>query len=303
MGGITEKIADFIKEILVGWIRANLTGMFTYLNEQVGNIAGEVSKTPSTWNPSIFQMIQNLSENVIVPIAGMIISFVLCYELITMVMEKNNMHDFDTFLFFKYVGKACLAVWLVNNTFDIVMAVFDVGSHIVISSSGIIVDSTNIDLEAALITVFEDFAETIGIGEIIKLGLITILVAISIKFISVLITVILYGRMIEIYLYISVAPIPFATWTNREWGTIGSNYFKGLCALAIQGFFIIVCVGIYASLVSSGIVDGILNVDGTLISSIESFINYFFSILAYTVLLCFSLFKTSSLAKSILNAH
>lgn len=297
MGGITEKITEFIKEMLVGWVRANLTGMFTYLNEQVGNISGEVSKTPSTWNPSVFQMIQNLSENVIVPIAGMIISFVLCYELITMVMEKNNMHDFDTFLFFKYVGKACLAVWLVNHTFEIVMAVFDVGSHIIVSSSGVIVDSTNIDLEAALITMFEDLVETIGIGELLKLGVITFIVFVCISIMSVLIVVILYGRMIEIYLYISVAPIPFATWTNREWGTIGSNYFKGLCALAIQGFFIMVCVGIYASLVSSGLVGGILN------SSIQSFIDYLFSILGYTVLLCFSLFKTSSLAKSILNAH
>ncbi len=297
MGGITEKITEFIKEMLVGWVRANLTGMFTYLNEQVGNISGEVSKTPSTWNPSVFEMIQNLSENVIVPIAGMIISFVLCYELITMVMEKNNMHDFDTFLFFKYVGKACLAVWLVNHTFEIVMAVFDVGSHIIVSSSGVIVDSTNIDLEAALITVFEDLAEGIGIGELLKLGLITAIVCFCIWFMSVLITVILYGRMIEIYLYISVAPIPFATWTNREWGTIGSNYFKGLCALAIQGFFIMVCVGIYASLISSTVVDGTLN------SSVVSFINYLVSVLTYTVLLCFSLFKTSSLAKSILNAH
>ena len=290
MGGITEKITEFIKEMLVGWVRANLTGMFTYLNEQVGNISGEVSKTPSTWNPSVFQMIQNLSENVIVPIAGMIISFVLCYELITMVMEKNNMHDFDTFLFFKYVGKACLAVWLVNNTFDIVMAVFDVGSHIIVSSSGVIIGSTNIDIESALITMFEDTIELIEIGELILICLETWIIRFGMLIMSVLITIILYGRMIEIYLYISVAPIPFATWTNRECGTIGSNYFKGLCALVIQGFFIMICVGIYASLIAGA------TIEGTLSSTL-------WSLLIYTVLLCFSLFKTSSLAKSILNAH
>lgn len=290
MGGIIDKITEFIKEMLQGWVLTNLETMFNDVNTKVGTIAGEVSQTPSTWNTSIFSMVRTLSENVIVPIAGMIITFVLCYELITMVMEKNNMHDFDSSLFFRYLFKASIAVWLVSNTFDITMAVFDVGSHIVTQAGGVISGSTELDVQSTLLTMFNNQLSTMEIGELIGLGMETMIISMCMKIMSVLITVILYGRMIEIYLYISVSPIPFATWTNREWGSIGSNYFKGLFALAIQGFFIMVCVAIYAVLVSGVAVAGNLH-------------SALWSVAAYTVILCFSLFKTGSLAKSVINAH
>lgn len=290
MGGIIDKITEFIKEMLQGWVLTNLETMFNDVNNKVGTIAGEVSQTPSAWNSSIFNMVKNLSENVIVPIAGMIITFVLCYELITMVMEKNNMHDFDSSLFFRYLFKACIAVWLVSNTFDITMAVFDVGSHIVTRAGAQISGDTSLDVQATLVTMFNNQISTMEIGELVGLGMETMIISMCMKIMSVLITVILYGRMIEIYLYISVSPIPFATWTNREWGSIGSNYFKGLFALAIQGFFIMVCVAIYAVLVSSVAVAGNLH-------------SALWSVAAYTVILCFSLFKTGGLAKSVINAH
>lgn len=276
--------------MLQGWVLTNLETMFNDVNNKVGTIAGEVSQTPSAWNSSIFNMVKNLSENVIVPIAGMIITFVLCYELITMVMEKNNMHDFDSSLFFRYLFKACIAVWLVSNTFDITMAVFDVGSHIVTRAGAQISGDTNLDVQATLVTMFNNQISTMEIGELVGLGMETMIISMCMKIMSVLITVILYGRMIEIYLYISVSPIPFATWTNKEWGSIGSNYFKGLFALAIQGFFIMVCVAIYAVLVSSVAVAGNLH-------------SALWSVAAYTVILCFSLFKTGGLAKSVINAH
>ena len=290
MGGIIDKITDFIKEMLQGWVLNNLDTMFSDVNDKVGTIAGEVSKTPSTWNSSIFSMIRTLSENVVVPIAGMIISFVLIYELITMVIDKNNMHDFDTSLFFRFLFKACIAVMLLSKTFDIVMAVFDVGSHVVTQAAASISGSTSLDVQATLTTMFNNQIDTMGIGELIGLGMETMVISLCMKIMSVLITVILYGRMIEIYLYISVAPVPFATLSNREWGSIGNNYIKGLCALAFQGFFIMVCVGIYSVLVSSVAVAGNLH-------------TALWSVAAYTVILCFSLFKTGSLAKSVLNAH
>ena len=276
--------------MLQGWVLTNLETMFNDVNTKVGTIAGEVSQTPSSWNSSIFNMVKNLSENVIVPIAGMIITVVLCYELITMVMEKNNLHDFDSSLFFRYLFKACIAVWIVSNTFDITMAVFDVGSHIVTRAGAQISGATNLNVQATLVTMFNNQISTMGIGELIGLGMETMIISMCMKIMSVLITVILYGRMIEIYLYISVSPIPFATWTNKEWGSIGSNYFKGLFALAVQGFFIMVCVAIYAVLVSSVAVAGNLH-------------SALWSVAAYTVILCFSLFKTGGLAKSVINAH
>lgn len=290
MGAITDKITELIKEMLQGWVLDNLTMMFTDVNDKVGTIAGEVGQTPSAWNESIFSIIQNLSENVMIPIAGLIISAILCYELITMVMDKNNMHEVGSEFFFRYLVKACIAVMLLSKTFDITMAIFDVGNHIVTNVAGVISGSTSIDVTDTLTTMFNNQISTMGIGELLGLGIETMIVSLCMKIMSVLITVILYGRMIEIYLYISVAPVPFATLSNREWSSIGNNYIKGLCALAFQGFFIMVCVGIYSVLVASVAVAGSLH-------------TALWSVAAYTVILCFNLLKTASLAKSILNAH
>ena len=290
MGTVVDKITEFLKEMLQGWVLTNLNALFTDVNTKVGSIAGEVSQTPSTWNASIFQMIRVLSDNVIVPIAGMIITFVLCYELISMVMEKNNFHEFELWFFFRYLFKACIAVVIVSNTSDMVMAIFDIGHHIVTSAGNIITGSTSIEVENTLRLMVEEQFVTMEIGELIALGMETMLLSFSMKIISVLITIILYGRIIEIYLYVSVAPIPFATMTNREWGSIGSNYIKGLFALAFQGFFIMVCVAIYSVLVSSIVIA--TNIHTAL-----------WGVAGYTMLLCFSLFKTGSLSKAIFNAH
>lgn len=289
MNTIIERITEAIKDILIGFITSGLEDMFVEVNEKVGTISEQVGKTPQGWNAGIFSMIQNLSQTVVVPIAGMIITFVLCYELITMVTEKNNMHEFETFNIFKWIFKAYVAIYLVTNTFDIAMAVFDVGQHIVNGASGAISGSTEIDAASAVSNLLDQLEE-MEIGELFLLSLETMLISITMKILSVIITVVMYGRMIEIYLYTSVAPIPFATMTNREWGNIGNNYLKGLFALAFQGFFMMVCVGIYSVLVNSMTVS--TNLHGAM-----------FSVAAYTVILAFSLFKTGSLSKSIFNAH
>ncbi len=289
MGGILDKISDAIKEFLMGLIESNLTNMFTDVNDKVGTIAAEVGKTPSSWNGSIYTMVKGLSDNVIVPIAGIIITFVLCYELISMVTEKNNMQEMDTWMFFKWFFKAAVAIYLLTNTFNIVMAVFDIGQHVVGGAAGVIGGSTSIDIASTLDTMRTGM-EAMEIGELLGLSIETLLISLCLKIMSILITVILYGRMIEIYLTVSVAPIPFATMTNREWGNIGTNYFRGLFALAFQGFLIMVCVGIYAVLINNMIIADDIH-------------SALFSVAAYTVILCFSLFKTGSLSKSIFNAH
>ena len=290
MFGIIDRLVEFIKDMLKGWVMSNFETMFTDVNNKVGTIAAEVGTTPSAWNASIFTMIRTLSENVIMPIAGMIISFVLCYELITMVIEKNNMHEFDTSVFFRFLFKACIAVMLLSYTFDITMAVFDVGHHVVTRAAGVITSTASIDVGPTIQTMFENQFDSMGIGELFGLALESSIVSICMKIMSVLITVILYGRMIEIYLYVSVAPIPYATLTNRDWGTVGTNYLKGLLALAFQGFFIMVCVAIYAVLVGT-------------IALAPNIHSALWSVAGYTVILCFSLFKTGSLAKSIFNTH
>lgn len=289
MGFIIEKIEEAIKDLLMGWIESNLTNMFTDVNDKVGTIATEVGKTPASWDANIYQMIRGLSENVIVPIAGIIITFVLCYELISMITEKNNLHDTDTWMFFKWFFKAAVAIYLVTNTFDIVMAVFDIGQNVVAGAAGVINGSTSIDIDATLAEMRTSM-EAMGIGELLALSIETLLISLCLKIMSILITVILYGRMIEIYCTVSIAPIPVATMSNREWGSIGNNYLKALFALAFQGFLIMICVGIYAVLINNMIIAA--NIHSAL-----------FSVAAYTVILCFSLFKTGSLAKSLFNAH
>lgn len=289
MDSIFDKITQAINDFLISLIEGSLSTMFNDVNQKVGTIATEVGKTPQQWNSSVFSIIENLSNSVIVPIAGLIITFVLCYELISMIIDKNNMHDVDTFMFFKYFFKACVAVLIVSNTFNLIMAVFDVGQHIVSNSAGVIAGNTNINISSAL-TSLRPTLEAMGTGELFLLMLETALVSLCMKILSVCITVVIFGRMIEIYLYSSVGAIPFATMANREWGQAGSNYLRGLVALAFQGFFIMVCVGIYAALVNSF----------TATSDIHSTI---FSIAAYTVVLCFTLFKTGSISKSIFNAH
>lgn len=289
LDSLLQAIEDWIRELFTGMVNANLTTMFTDVNEKTSEIAAQVGQTPQGWNGSVFSMIQGLSNNVIVPIAGIIITMVLCYELINMLTERNNLHDVDTWMFFKYFVKMWIAVYLVSNTFTIVMAVFDVGQSVVSSAAGYISGTTAIDVQS-MIGTMDTAMEAMEIPELMMLALETALVSLCMKILSILIMVILYGRMIEIYLYSSVAPIPFATMSNREWGQIGTNYFRGLLALGFQGFLMMVCVGIYAVLIST------MNITDHIHMAL-------FEIAAYTVILCYSLLKTSSLAKSIFNAH
>ena len=286
---IFEAIEVWMRTLLTTMVTSNLQNMFTDVNEKTGEIATQVGQTPQGWNSGIFNMIHNLSNSVIIPIAGMIITFVMCYELISMLTEKNNMHDNDTWMFFKYVFKMMIAVYLLSNTFNITMAVFDLGQHVVNSAAGVISHDTAIDT-TQLLTSIETAMVNMELGELVVLALETLLVSFGMKIMSIVITIACYGRMIEIYLYTSVAPIPFATLTNREWGQIGSNYLRGLFALAFQAFLMMVCVGIYGVLVAS------IRISTNLHASL-------FGIASYTVLLCYTLFKTGSLSKQIFNSH
>ena len=287
MFGILDAISNWLKGILIGAIESNLSGMFGDVNDKVATIAAQAGQTPQGWNINIFNMIRTLSETVVMPIAGLIITYILCVELIGMITDKNSMHDIDTFMFFKYFFKAWVAIFIVTHTFDITMAVFDVAQHVISGAAGVIHGGTAIDINAAIAAMDLGAYE---IPELLLLMLETFIVSFCMKIMSVVITVILYGRMIEIYCVCSVAPIPMATMTNKEWGQTGNNYLRGLLALGFQGFFLMVCVGIYAVLVN----------DMIIASNVHSAI---FSVASYTVLLCFAMLKSGSLAKSIFNAH
>ena len=289
MQSIIDKITEWLKGILIDGIVGNLSGMFDNVNTQVGEIAGEVGKTPLQWNSGVFSMIQTLSETVIIPIAGLILAFVMCYELIQMVIDRNNLHEMDTWMFFKWVFKTFVAVLLVTNTFNIIMGVFDMAQHVVNQSAGVIISDAGIDLATA-IPDMETRLEAMELGPLFGLWFQSIFVGITMKALSVCIFIIIYGRMLEIYLMTSLGPIPLATMVNREWGSMGQNYLKSLLALGFQAFLIMVCVGIYAVLVQN-------------IATETDIIAAVWACMGYTVLLCFTLFKTGSLSKAIFNAH
>ena len=289
MQSIIDSITEWLKELLISGITSNLSGMFDTVNSKVGEIAGEVGKTPSAWNGGVFSMIQSLSDNVIIPIAGIILTFVMCYELIQMVIEKNNLHDTETFMFFKWIFKTFVAVLILTNTFNIIMGIFDMSQHVVSNAAGVIITDTNIDITTVIANMEESLKE-MELGPLLGLWLQSTLIGFTMTALSICIFVIIYGRMIEIYLMTSMAAIPLATMVNREWGSMGQNYLRAMLALGFQAFLIMVCVGIYAVLVQS------ISTDGDIIKAV-------WTCVGYTVLLCFTLFKTSSMAKSLFNAH
>lgn len=289
MNFLWEKITEWLKELLVGGIISNLSGMFDSINEQVADVAAVVGATPQGWNASVFNMVKSLSENVIIPIAGLILTFVMTYELIQMIIERNNMAEFETFNFFKWIMKTFCAVMIVTNTWNIVMGIFEVAQTVVNNAAGVIIADTAIDLES-IITNIEERLMVMDVGTLFGLWFQTMLISIVSWALTICIFVVVYGRMIEIYMVTSIAPIPLATMVNREAGQMGQNYLRSLFALGFQAFLIILCVAIYAVLLQS------VAVSGDIISAI-------WTCVGYTVLLCFTLFKTSSLSKSVFNAH
>ena len=288
MQSILEQIRDWLKSMIISGIMGNLSGMFDSVNQQVGQIAGDVGTTPANFSPAVFSMIRNISESVILPVAGMVLTFIACYELIQMLIEHNNLANFETWTFFKWVFKTFLAVTLISNTFNITMAVFDVAQQVISRSGGLISGSTSVS--DATLTAMQATLEGMDLGPLLGLYLQTFVVQVTMLALSAIIFVIVYGRMVEIYLMVSLAPIPFATFGNHEQSHTGQNYLRSLFALGFQGFLIMICVGIYAVLIQN------LSFSDNIISSI-------WGVLGYTVLLAFTLFKTGSLAKSVFAAH
>ena len=289
MQSIFDNIGQWIKGFLIECILGNLSGMFDQVNATVGTVAADVGRTPQAWTPGVFSMIRSLSDNVVVPVAGVILTFVLCYELISMIIEKNNLHDFDTFNLFKWMFKVFVAVYLVTHTFDITMGIFELSQDVVQQSSRLITGRTDIDFDAIAGNLTAQL-DTMGNGELFGLLLETAAIKLTAPILSVCVMLVLVGRMVEIYIYCSIGAIPFATMANREWGQMGNNYLRGLVALGLQGFFIMVCLAVYSVLVSA-------------IGSAANIHAAIWSCAGYTLLLCFSLFKTSSISRAIFNAH
>ena len=289
MDFIWNKITEWLKEIMIGGIMGNLQGLFDNVNQQVSGIAGQVCATPQAWNSSIYRMIRSLSDNVILPIAGVILAIVMTLELLQLVLEKNNMQNFETWVFFKWIFKTFCAVLIVTNTWDIIMGIFDAAQSVVGSAAGLISADTAIEMTQVMGDLEARLRE-MEIGPLLGLWFQTLFVGVTLQALSICIFVIVYGRMVEIYVVTSLAPIPMATMMNHSWGQMGQNYLRSLFALGFQAFLIIVCVAIYAVLVHT------IAVGTDVVAAI-------WTCLGYTVLLCFSLFKSGGVAKQIFGAH
>ena len=286
---ISEIIEEWIKGILIDGITGNLSGLFDNVNAKVGEIAADVGATPQGWNSSIFNMLQNLSETVVLPIAAAILACVMCMELIQMITEKNNMHDFDSSMFFRWIFKSAFAILIVSNTWNIVMGIFDATQSVVNQSAGVIIGETSVDFNS-LIPDLESQLEAMSVGGLLGLWFQTLVVGLTMNILAICIFLVTYGRMIEIYVVTSLGPIPLATMGNNEWRGMGQNYLKSLLALGFQAFLIMVVVGIYAVLIQN-------------IASASDISGAIWGCMGYTVLLCFCLFKTGSISKSVFSAH
>ncbi|MDU5532106.1 MAG: CD0415/CD1112 family protein [Oscillospiraceae bacterium] len=290
MGILTDWITEWLRGLLIDGIMGNLEGLFTNLNNRVGEIAVEVGTSPATWNAGVFSLIRQLSETVVLPIAGIVLTFVMCYELIQMLIDRNNLHDIDTWLFFKWIIKTFIAVTILSNTFNIVMAVFDVAQSVVAQSAGLVQGTT--DISPNLVANMQATIEQMELGPLLGLWLQSFVVHHTMTALNIFIFVVVYGRMIEIYMLTSLAPLPFATVVNRDLGHMGHNYFRSLLAIGFQGLLIIVCLAIYAVLIQSIAAAGGTDIFETIWTAIGC-----------TVLLCFTLLKTGSLAKAVFGAH
>ena len=288
MDFLTDWLTDWLKELLISGIMGNLSGLFDNVNAQVGEIAVQVGTTPAAWHAGVFSLIRQLSETVILPIAGMVLTFVATYELIQMLLEKNNMHEFDVANIYKWVFKTACAILILSNTFNIVMAVFDVSQSVIADAAGLIQGST--DITPDMLAELETTLEGMDLGPLLGLWLQSSVIGLTMQIMGIIIFVLVYGRMIEIYLMTSLASLPVATLSNRELGGTGQNYLKSLFAVGFQGMLILVCVAIYAVLIQ-GIATG-----GDPIGAI-------WGTVGYTVLLCFMLFKTGGIAQRIFGAH
>jgi hypothetical protein len=289
MSWLIDGITEWIRQFLIDGIMASFARIFGQVNDSVADIAVQVGQTPEGWNSGVFTMIRNLSETVVLPIAGMILTFVLCYELIQLIIEKNNLADFDTFNIFKWIFKTFIAVYILTNTFNIVMAIFDMAQNVINASAALITGSTDLG-SPEMMAALEATMEGMGIGELMGVWLQIQLIGLAMFIMSIVIFIVVVGRMLEIYLTVSVAPIPLSTMVNREWSSVGNNYLKALLAVAFQGFLIMVCVAIYAVLVGS-------------IADAANIHLAIWTVVGYTALLCFMLLKTGNLAKTIFSAH
>ncbi len=286
---ILDWLEEWFKGVLIDGITSNLTGLFDTVNGKVGEIAADVGATPQGWNSGIFNMLRSLSETVIVPIAGAILALIMCYELIQLIAERNSMHDMDSWMLFRWVFKSAAAVLLVANTWNIVMGVFDLTQSVVNQSAGVIIGNTSIDI-TAVVTDLENRLSDMDIGGLLGLWFQSLFVGLTMNILSICIMLVVYGRLIEIYLVTSLGPIPLATIGNSEWRGMGQGYLKSLFALGFQAFLIMVVTGIYAVLIQNIALDG--DVSGAI-----------WGCMGYTVLLCFCLFKTGSIAKAVFAAH
>ena len=289
MDFLWDSITEWLKELLVSGIMSNLSGMFDHVNQKVGEISTQVGTTPQAWNSGVFSMVQNLSETVIVPIAGVILAFVMTLELIQLITDKNNLHDVDTWMFFKWIFKTACAILIVTNTWNIVMGVFDVAQSVVNNAAGVIISDASIDI-SSVVTDMEARLMEMDLGPLFGLWFQSLFVGITMWALTICIFIIVYGRMVEIYLMVSMAPIPFATFGNREESMMGKNYLRSLFALGFQGFLIMICVGIYAVLIQN-------------ITFTDDVMGAIWKCFGYAILLAITLFKTGSISKSVLHAH
>lgn len=304
-----EAIEEFFTNVLAGASSSAIDSALNLFKNGLNSdsIVGDaLTTTPNAYEGGdIFLIIDNICDNIVAPIGGMILVIILLYELISVVIGGNNFREFDTSIFFKWIFKCLCGVILISHTSDIIIGVFSMGSGITKDALELAVTGDVITEEIATIAGdIQTMLTTQCEGEwgiLVTFLLFSLIMWIAVVASLVIVMLVIISRMIEAFMYISIAPIPMSTFMNKEWGTIGNNWLRNLLAIAFQGVFIVVAIALFQTMFTVTL-QGMLEVDLTDGASIDLYFNMILCIV-WAIALCFTVFRSSSVSKSVFNAH
>lgn len=304
-----EAIEEFFTNVLAGASSSAIDSALNLFKNGLNsdNIVGDaLTTTPNAYEGGdIFLIIDNICDNIVAPIGGMILVIILLYELISVVIGGNNFREFDTSIFFKWIFKCLCGIILISHTSDLIIGVFSMGSGITKDALELAVTGDVITEEIS--TIAGDIQTMLTTqcegdwGILVTFLLFSLIMWIAVVASLVIVMLVIISRMIEAFMYISIAPIPMSTFMNKEWGTIGNNWLRNLLAIAFQGVFIVVAIALFQTMFTVTL-QGMLEVDLTDGASIDLYFSMILCIV-WAIALCFTVFRSSSVSKSVFNAH
>ncbi len=302
MDFVFERLDLWIKGILADTVCSNLRSMMETIQTLTVGLDSELALSPDSYNADMWSMLQNVIDSAIVPVASLVLTAIMCLELISWLNEQNNMRTTGDIMaqFVKFIVRLFIGVLLVQKSYDITLWVFRLSNFVIFNAIGTINTSISADiLSGSSLEAIKETLVTLEIGDLLTIIGVSFLASLATVIIQAAAWIVILGRVIQIYMYCSVGAIPYATLTHKETSGIGKNYLLNLAALGFQGFFMLIAIAMYGYLIN----DAISKLDpGDLVSPM-GFISFVLKLLCCGGALLFTLIGSKSLSKSIFNAH